>query len=155
MRLALTQALVARDLGEVPVGAVVVLGHDVVGVGHNASLMLSDPTAHAEVLAIRAAASRLGNYRLSGTRLYCTVEPCLMCLGAALHARVDQVVYGAPDAKVGGVARLEALRAEGAAFNHRIETFGGILADETGRLLTEFFRQRRGQTVAEPEIART
>jgi tRNA(adenine34) deaminase len=95
MHLALEQAARAREAGEVPVGAVVVLDGTVVGTGHNLSVALNDPTAHAEVLALREAASRVGTYRLVGSTLYCTVEPCLMCLGASLHARVGRVVYGA------------------------------------------------------------
>src|SRR5262245_11914042 len=100
MQLALEEALLARVAGEVPVGAVVVVDGEVVGKGHNASLAMSDPTAHAEVLALRAAAKRMRNFRLVGATLYCTVEPCLMCLGTAMHARVARVVYGASDFKV-------------------------------------------------------
>ena len=135
MRVALDEALLARDAGEVPVGAVVVAGGEIVGRGHNASLALHDPSAHAEVLAMRDAAARLLNYRLVDTTLYCTVEPCLMCLGTAIHARVTRLVFGATDFKVGAVGRLETLRALGAEFNHRVETTGGVLAEEASALL--------------------
>ena len=143
MRLALVEATAARRAGEVPVGALVVIGDDVVGRGHNASVARCDATAHAEVLAMRDAGHRLGNYRLSGAVLYSTVEPCLMCLGAAVHARIARVVYGAADAKAGGIARLEAVRAAGADFNHRFATTGGVLAGEAAALLLDFFRERR------------
>jgi tRNA(adenine34) deaminase len=143
MRLALNEAAKAQRAGEVPCGALVVLGDEVLGRGHNASVARCDATAHAEILALRDAGSKLGNYRLSGAVLYSTVEPCLMCLGAAVHARIARVVYGAPDAKAGGIARLEAMRAVGADFNHRFATTGGVLADEAAELLLGFFRERR------------
>src|SRR6185503_16646593 len=151
MRLALNEAAKARRAGEVPVGALVVLGDEVLGRGHNASVAQCDATAHAEILALRDAGSKLGNYRLSGAVLYSTVEPCLMCLGAAVHARIARVVYGAPDAKAGGIARLEAMRAVGADFNHRFATVGGVLAEEASELLVAFFRERRaaGRTLEE------
>ena len=144
MRVALEEALLARQAGEVPVGAVLVVDGDIVGRGHNASLALHDPSAHAEVLAMRNGAARLGNYRLVGTTLYCTVEPCLMCLGTAIHARVTRLVFGATDYKVGAVGRLETLRALGAEFNHRVDATGGVLAEEASALLLDFFRERRG-----------
>ena len=143
MRVALGEAGLARAAGEVPVGAVLVADGEIVGRGHNASLALHDPSAHAEVLAMRDAADRLQNYRLVGTTLYSTVEPCLMCLGTAIHARVTRLVFGATDLKVGAVGRLETLRALGADFNHRVEATGGVLADEASELLLEFFRGRR------------
>ena len=149
MRVALDEALLARDAGEVPVGAVVVAGGEIVGRGHNASLALHDPSAHAEVLAMRDAAARLHNYRLVDTTLYCTVEPCLMCLGTAIHARVTRLVFGATDFKVGAVGRLETLRALGAEFNHRVGTTGGVLAEEASALLLAFFRGRRVATRVE------
>lgn len=148
MRLALEQAARARAAGEVPLGAVVVLDAEVVGRGHNASASRVDPTAHAEVVALRAASRRLGNYRLVGATLYCTVEPCLMCLGAAMHARVSRLVYGASDPKVGAVARLEELRRAGAGFNHRFDTTSGVLAGPAAALLQEFFAQRRASARA-------
>jgi tRNA(adenine34) deaminase len=143
MRVALDEARLARSAGEVPVGAVVVMDGAIIGRGHNASLALHDPSAHAEVLAMRDAASRLGNYRLVGATLYCTVEPCLMCLGTTIHARVARLVYGATDLKVGAVGRLEALRALGADFNHRVDALGGLFAEEAAELLLDFFRERR------------
>jgi tRNA(adenine34) deaminase len=146
MEIALEEAARARLAGEVPVGAVVVLSDVVVGRGHNAVLAFTDPSAHAEVLAVRAAAMHLGNYRLIGATLYCTVEPCLMCLGTAMHARISRVVYGAPDLKVGAIGRLAALRAGGADFNHRFESVGGVLADRAAGLLLDFFRERRAAT---------
>ena len=144
MRAALASAREALRAGEVPVGAVVVVEDRVVGRGHNAPISRQDPTAHAEIVALREAASLLGNYRLSGATLYCTVEPCLMCLGAALHARVARLVFGAADTKVGGTEKIEWLRSRGAEFNHRFETHGGVLAEESGALLRDFFRDRRG-----------
>ena len=143
MRLALELAVEARKAGEVPVGAVVAIDGRVVGRGRNRSVSLVDPTAHAEVLALRDAAASLGNYRLVGSTLYCTIEPCLMCIGAAMHARIERVVFGARERRVGATERLEALREIGANFNHRFETVGGVLADEAAHLLLEFFRKRR------------
>jgi tRNA(adenine34) deaminase len=143
MRLALDLARQARLGGEVPVGSVVVVDGVVAGRGHNASVARTDPTAHAEVLAIRDAAARLGNYRLVGATLYCTVEPCLMCLGAMLHARVGRLVFGTREARVGATARLETMRDLGADFNHRFEIVGGVLAAEAADLLLDFFRQKR------------
>ena len=151
MRVALEEAALARKAGEVPVGAIAVVGGEIVGRGHNASLALHDPSAHAEVLAMREAAARSGNYRLVGMTLYCTVEPCLMCLGTAIHARVTRLVFGATDYKVGAVGRLETLRALGAEFNHRVDTMGGILAEEASALLLEFFRERRVAARTETE----
>lgn len=146
MQLALEEARRARRAGEVPLGAVVVLAGEVIGRGHNAVMGRTDPSAHAEVVALRDAAARTGNYRLPGATLYCTVEPCLMCLGTALHARIARVVFGASDPKVGALARLEMLRSSGAGFNHRFETTGGILAEEAAELLLDFFRERREAT---------
>ena len=151
MRLALEQAAAAGRQGEVPVGAIVVLDDRVLGRGANSPIRLSDPTAHAEVLALRDAAARMENYRLVGVTLYCTVEPCLMCLGAALHARVGRVVFGTSDPKVGATAQLEELRRHGAGFNHRFETVGGVLADEAAAQLTRFFLERRDRAEAERE----
>jgi tRNA(adenine34) deaminase len=141
MRLALEQATLARDAGEVPVGAIVVLDGVVVGRGYNHPIGTSDPTAHAEVLALREAARAAGNYRLAGATLYVTVEPCLMCVGAIVHARVGTVVYGAPDPKGGAVRSL--LDPNALPLNHRFEAVEGVLADECRELLQEFFRERR------------
>jgi len=143
MREALDEAQRSFDAGEVPVGAVVVIGGQIVGRAHNAPLALSDPTAHAEVLALRAAGATIGNYRLTGATLYATIEPCVMCCGAVLHARVARVVYGAPDPKAGGVASLYRLL-DDARVNHRAVALGGVLADESVALLRRFFETRRG-----------
>jgi tRNA(adenine34) deaminase len=142
MRLALAQAELARAAGEVPVGAVVVLGGAVVGRGHNQPIGSSDPTAHAEMLALRDAGRAAGNYRLTGGTLYVTVEPCLMCVGAVVHARLDRVVYGVPDPKGGAVRSV--LDVKGLALNHRFEAVEGVLAEECRALLQGFFRERRG-----------
>ena len=150
MRDALDQARMGYEAGEVPVGAVVVVDGVVVGRAHNAPIALSDPTAQAEVLALREAARKLGNYRLTGATLYATVEPCAMCCGAAVQARVARVVYGARDPKAGAVESLFRL-ADDPRLNHRMQTRGGVLADRCGALLTEFFETRRSRGgVAEP-----
>jgi tRNA(adenine34) deaminase len=141
MRLALAQAAVGRAAGEVPVGAVVVLDDVVVGRGYNHPIGSSDPTAHAEVLALRDAARTTGNYRLTGAALYVTVEPCLMCVGAIVHARIATVVYGVADPKGGAVRSL--LDPNALPLNHRFEAVEGVLADECRELLEEFFRSRR------------
>jgi tRNA(adenine34) deaminase len=141
MRLALAQAALARAAGEVPVGAVVVLDGTVVGRGHNHPVGASDPTAHAEVLALREAARAVRNYRLTGATLYVTVEPCLMCVGAIVHARVGTVVYGVADPKGGAVRTL--LDPNALPLNHRFEAVEGVLADECRELLREFFKERR------------
>jgi len=141
MRLALAQAGFARSAGEVPVGAVVVLDGGVVGRGYNHPIGACDPTAHAEVLALREAARAIGNYRLAGATLYATVEPCLMCVGAMVHARVATVVYGVADPKGGAVRSL--LDPSTLPLNHRFEAIDGVLADECRQILQEFFRERR------------
>ncbi len=142
MRLALDEARRARDLGEVPVGAVVVADGAVVGDGFNQPIRSVDPTAHAEIVALRAAARSLGNYRVPGTILYVTVEPCLMCVGAIVHARVASVVFGVADPKGGAVRSL--LDPEALPLNHRFEVVAGVLQEECRELLQEFFRSRRG-----------
>jgi tRNA(adenine34) deaminase len=141
MRLALAQAALAQAAGEVPVGAIVLLGGGVVGRGYNRPVGTSDPTAHAEILALRDAARAIGNYRLSGATLYVTVEPCLMCVGAIVHARIGTVVYGVPDPKGGAVRSL--LDPGALPLNHRFETVEGVLADECRQVLQDFFRARR------------
>lgn len=144
MMAALAEARRAAASGEVPVGAVVVLHGVVVGRGHNCPIGEHDPTAHAEVRALRDAARRVGNYRLSGATLYATVEPCLMCAGACLHARVGELVFGAADAKAGAVvSRVRLLDAP--PWNHRVRVTGEVLADEARRLLQQFFRTRRAE----------
>jgi tRNA(adenine34) deaminase len=143
MREALDEARRGAAAGEVPVGAVVVMDGAIVARAHNAPIALTDPTAHAEVLALRAAGEKCGNYRLAGATLYATVEPCAMCCGATLHARVARVVYGARDPKAGAVDSLYRLL-DDARLNHRAAATGGVLADEAARLLSAFFETRRG-----------
>ncbi len=142
MREALVEAERALGAGEVPVGAVVVRRGELLGRGHNASVGRQDPTAHAEVLALREAALKVGNYRLVGATLYATVEPCPMCCGAALQARVARVVFGAVDPKVGAAVSLYRLL-EDPRLNHCAEVQGGVLAGECGALLRTFFESRR------------
>jgi tRNA(adenine34) deaminase len=142
MRRALLEAHRAREAGEVPVGAVVVANNVVVGTGFNRPIGAQDPTAHAEIVALGAAGQALENYRLSGTTLYVTVEPCLMCVGAIVHARVGTVVYGVADPKGGAVRSL--LDVSALPLNHRFETVEGILAEECREVLQEFFREKRG-----------
>ena len=142
MREALDEARRGLADGEVPVGAVVVVGGAIVGRARNAPVALTDPTAHAEVLALRAAGLETGNYRLKGATLYATVEPCAMCCGAVLHARVTRVVYGAADPKAGAVTSLYRLL-DDSRLNHRATATGGILADESSALLRRFFESRR------------
>ncbi len=143
MGLALEEAALAAEAGEVPVGAVVVLDGRLLGRGHNTPITLSDPTAHAEIVALRAAAGALGNYRLAGATLYVTVEPCAMCCGAALQARVARLVYGAADPKAGAVRSLYRLL-EDPRLNHRVEVAAGIRGAECGARLSEFFKAKRG-----------
>lgn len=142
MREALGEARSGAAAGEVPVGAVVVLDGAIIGRGHNEPIARSDPTAHAEVVALREAARKIGNYRLPGAALYATVEPCAMCCGAALHARVARVVYGAPDPKAGAVRSLYHLL-DDERLNHRVAVTGGVLAEESATLLRAFFETRR------------
>ena len=145
MRLALEQARLAGQRGEVPVGAVVLdARQECIGLGFNQTIMDSDPTAHAEIVALRRAAARAGNYQLPGATVYVTLEPCAMCLGAMLHARVARVVYGAPDPKTGACGGVIDLAAE-PRLNHHTQVRGGVLADECGELLRQFFRIRRGK----------
>ena len=144
MRVALEEARVAAASGEVPVGAVVVLAGAVVGRGHNRPVAASDPTAHAEVLALRDAARRVGNYRLPGATLYVTVEPCVMCTGACLHARIEELVFGAPDDK-GGAVVSHARVLDDAAWNHRVRVAGGVLGADATELMQAFFRTRRAE----------
>jgi len=142
MRLAISEAREAERLGEVPVGAVVVKDGEVIGRGRNTPIGSCDPTAHAEIGALREAANRLGNYRLPGCPLYVTLEPCIMCAGAMRHARIERLVYGAADPK-SGVAGTVIDLCHGPAANHDLEVTGGVLAEECGGLLRAFFRARR------------
>jgi len=146
MGLALDLAREAGAAGEVPVGAVVVWGGEVVGRGFNQPLGRHDPTAHAEIMALRDAATRLGNYRLPGCSLYVTLEPCAMCAGAIMHARIDRVVFGARDPKTGAAGSIIDLFAE-SRLNHHATIVGGVLADECGSLLSSFFSARRRRTL--------
>lgn len=144
MRLALDRARDAAAAGEVPVGAVVVLEGNTIGQGFNQPISTHDPTAHAEVIALRQAAKTLGNYRLTGATLYVTVEPCLMCVGAMVHARIGLVVYGAAEPKAGALESMTRAH-ELDGLNHRLSTIGGVMADESRDLLQEFFQSRRAR----------
>ena len=142
MRIALVQAGLARAEGEVPVGAVVVKDGEVVAVGYNRPIGRHDPTAHAEIVALRAAAEKLGNYRLPGCELYVTLEPCAMCSGAMMHARLARVVYAASDPKTGVCGSVLDLFAH-EVLNHHTEVVGGVLAEEASAMLKGFFAERR------------
>jgi len=142
MGLALGEAARAAQAGEVPVGAVVVLDGRLLASGHNMPIASHDPTAHAEIVALRAAAREVGNYRLTGAALYVTIEPCAMCCGAALHARIARLVYGADDAKAGAVRSVHRLL-DDARLNHRVEVTAGVRAAECGARLSDFFQAKR------------
>ena len=142
MREAIALAAEAARHGEVPVGALVVKDGQVIGRGSNRPIISADPTAHAEVVALREAATRLGNYRLTGCEVYVTLEPCAMCVGAMLHARLARVVFGARDPKTGACGSVVDLPAVG-KLNHHAGFEGGVLADECGALLRQFFAERR------------
>jgi tRNA(adenine34) deaminase len=142
MQQALALAEQAQAAGEVPVGAVIVLNGEVIGKGYNSPIAANDPTAHAEMLAIREACAHIGNYRLEGAALYSTLEPCVMCAGALVAARVATLVFGARDLRFGGV-RSKFRLADSDLLNHRVEIVEGVLAAECVRLLQEFFAPRR------------
>ena len=142
MRRALTLAQRAAQDGEVPVGAILVSGMEVIGEGWNQPIGLQDPTAHAEIVALRAAAQRQRNYRLTGTTLYVTLEPCSMCMGAVLNARVSRVVFGAWDAKAGACGSVIDLPRE-PRLTHGLDVFGGVCSEECAALLRQFFESRR------------
>ncbi len=142
MTLALQEAEAAKADGEVPVGCVIVHENRVIGRGRNRTEGLQDPTAHAEIVALSAAASTLGNWRLSGATVYITLEPCLMCCGALVLARPDRVVFGASDPKFGCLGSRYDIAADN-RFNHRFAVTGGVMAEDSARLLRGFFRQRR------------
>lgn len=146
MRVALSLAREAAAADEVPVGAVVVIDGEIVGQGFNQPILRHDPTAHAEIMALRAAAERVGNYRLPGSTLYVTLEPCVMCTGAIMHARVGRVVFGARDPKTGAAGSVIDLYGE-ERLNHHADVEGGVLAEECGALLSAFFAARRGKTL--------
>ena len=143
MRLALAEAQQAAKEGEVPVGAVIVCRGEVIAAAHNQREMLRDPTAHAEMIALTQAAESLGAWRLEGCTLYVTLEPCPMCAGAIIQARVPKIVYGAADPKAGAVESLYQLL-EDARLNHQSEITAGVMAEECGAVLKEFFQMRRG-----------
>lgn len=142
MKQALALAEQAAEKGEVPVGAVVVADGEVIGKGFNCPIGSSDPTAHAEIVALRDAAKNIENYRLAGCDLYVTIEPCTMCVGAMIHARINQVIFGAPEPRAGALtSQLALLDAD--HFNHAMKSTGGILEDQCRALMKDFFKQRR------------
>ena len=144
MELALEQAALAAAAGEVPVGALVIKDGKVLGRGHNRNLLDDDPTAHAEIVALRQAAARLGNHRLTGCTMVATIEPCAMCAGALIHARIARLVYGASDPKAGAAGSvLQVINHPG--LNHRMEVTTGVLAEKCSAVLQDFFRQKRQQ----------
>ncbi len=147
MRLALAQAVEAMRLGEVPVGAVAVLDGEIVGTGYNRKETDQDPTAHAEMIALRAAAESLDNWRLVNVTLYCTLEPCPMCAGAMIQGRLSRLVYGAADTRFGADGTILEVLSE-PAFNHRVAVTSGVLADEAADLLQEFFRGLRDRSAS-------
>ena len=142
MQAALEQAVEAAVAGEIPVGAVVAIGGEIMARGQNRSIRDSDPSAHAEIVALRVAGSSVSNYRLTDATLYVTLEPCAMCIGAIVQARITRVVFGAYDPKAGAAGSAVDL-SDSPAFNHRFEVMGGVLADKCGAVLKEFFSQRR------------
>ena len=142
MQIAISEANLAKNLGEIPVGAVIIQNDKLIAKAHNQPILNHDPTAHAEVEALRKAGRKLKNYRLSGTTLYVTLEPCAMCLGAMMHARIERVIFGASDPKTGVCGSKVDLTSE-AFFNHRIRVQGGVLEKETKNLLQSFFKSRR------------
>ena len=142
MGAALVEAGKAADAGEVPVGAIVVSDHEIVAAAHNRTIVDADPSGHAEVLALRSAASVIGNHRLAGATLYVTLEPCVMCVGAIAQARLGRVVFGAYDPKAGAAGSAIDL-SDSPSFNHRFEINGGVLAEECGAVLKAFFESRR------------
>lgn len=142
MRAALVAAEAAAGEGEIPVGAVVVVNGKIIATGHNRSVATSDPSAHAEIVALRAAGTSLDNYRMPEATLYVTLEPCVMCTGAIVQSRIKRVVFGAYDKKAGALGSVEDL-SDSRALNHRFEINGGVLADDSASLLKQFFENRR------------
>ena len=142
MRAAVAEAKIAAEEGEVPVGAVVVAGGGIIARGHNRSETDNDPSAHAEIVALRNAARKAGNYRLTEATLYVTLEPCAMCMGALVQARIERLVFGAYDPKAGAAGSAIDL-SDSPSFNHRFEINGGVLADECGQVLKSFFESKR------------
>jgi len=144
MRLALDEARRALMSGEVPVGAVLVRNGEILAQGHNGPIEQSDPTAHAEIVVMRAGARKIDNYRLAGTVLYVTIEPCVMCMGTLIHARVERLVYGAADPRVGAAGTVFDL-ANDSRLNHRLEVTSGVLEAECRGIIQKFFKKRRGK----------
>lgn len=142
LRATIAEARAAEAEGEVPVGAVIVRDGEIIATGRNRVITAHDPTAHAEIVALRAAGIALGNYRLEGCDLYCTLEPCAMCAGAILHARIRRLVYAASDPKAGACGSVLGVLNH-PQLNHRVEVVSGLMAEECGTMLTEFFRSRR------------
>lgn len=142
MQLALEQARLGAQAGEVPVGAVLVRNGELIATGFNQPITRCDPTAHAEIVALRAAAAIVGNYRLPDTTLYVTIEPCTMCAGALVHARIGRLVFGAPEPRAGAVISSRQLL-EGEQLNHRVDVESGVLGDECAAVMKDFFRTRR------------
>jgi tRNA(adenine34) deaminase len=142
MGFALSEAYEARDSGEVPIGAVVVVENRIVGRGHNQPIGLKDPTAHAEMLALREASQHIGNYRLTDATLYATIEPCVMCAGAIINARIKRLVYGALDARAGAVDSVFQI-CTNSSLNHQVEVTSGVFAEEGRELIQKFFQERR------------
>jgi tRNA(adenine34) deaminase len=145
MERALEQAELAAAAGEVPVGALVIRDGEIIGQGHNRNLLDNDPTAHAEIVALRQASARLGNHRLTGCTLVATIEPCSMCAGALIHARIGRLVYGASDPKAGAAGSTVQV-INHPSLNHRMEVTSGVLAGKCSEVLQKFFRQKRQQT---------
>ena len=144
MALALEQARLSAEAGEVPIGAVVVLRGEVVGRGRNQPIASQDPTAHAEILALREAGRATGNYRLTGASLYVTVEPCLMCVGAMIHARIGELVFGTPEPKTGAIESTQRAH-EHPSLNHRLTVVSGVMARECGEVMKDFFERLRNR----------
>ena len=145
MQRALELARRAESLGEVPIGAVLVKDDQIIGEGYNAPISQHDPTAHAEIMALRAAAQRIGNYRLLNTTLYVTIEPCVMCAGALVHARVAEVVFGATEPRTGAVGSVFDIL-QSSKLNHQVSVRGGIMANDCAAILQQFFKQRRSSS---------
>ena len=142
MKIAISEASVAKNEGEIPVGAVLIHNNKLIAKAHNQPILNHDPTAHAEVISIRKAGKKLNNYRLAGSTLYVTLEPCVMCLGAIMHARIDRIVFGASDPKTGVCGSKADLTSE-AFFTHKVKVDGGVLEEENKEILQSFFKSKR------------
>jgi tRNA(adenine34) deaminase len=153
MQQALQLAAEAESLGEVPVGALIVIDDEVIAEGYNNPITTHDPTSHAEIEAIRAAGESLNNYRLCGATLYVTLEPCVMCAGAIIHARIDRLVYGASDPKAGAAGSIFDLLPPDHRFNHRLEVQSGVMTEQCSAQLSNFFKRRRAENKASKKFA--